>query len=200
MNMNNSVDQIRKTIINYLSSCQKKENSHYIVTLCSLLEQVSQTHNISIDEPKEREFFVQGTDGYHIIATTLFFLVDMERNHIIHMFRNNNGKSHKYKINDKCELLNNPERSKITGDLNDFLNDNRQANIWISPEFDWFEKHGFMSKEIVEAKRQTRYAFWTLFLAIISYVCTTLPQQISQICNSPLLLRLYELIKNSLSL
>lgn len=198
--MNNSVDQIRKTIINCLSSAFHGDKKTSIVNFKKLLVEICGKHNICIQEEKKGKIVVRGTCGYETIATILFFLIDMERNHIIQMFNNNNGESYLYQINETDDLIADSGPSKITGDLNDFLNDNRQANIWISPEFDWFEKHGFVSKEIVEAKRQTRYAFWTLFLAIISYACTTLPQQISQICNSPLLLRLYELIKNSLSL
>ena len=88
----------------------------------------------------------------------------MESNHIITLNINDNGQQYTYRIG---EVPPN-NASRITGDVKAYMDRHAQANIWILPPFDWYRKHGFIPKELYEAKKQTWFAFITMLLSLIA--------------------------------
>jgi hypothetical protein len=97
----------------------------------------------------------------------LVFILEELANHRIILFtRNYNGEDYTYNIgkNSSGDI----NKVRLPTEVYSFLDKNRQANIWLSPDYDWYEKHGFQNKELYEAKQQTKYAILTMFCSILS--------------------------------
>lgn len=94
----------------------------------------------------------------------------MKNKHIISWIKNENNGSKKYKIVSDPLPDPNSDTGKITGTLLDFFRDKINANIWFSPNIDWYLIHNYQTEELVEAKHQTKLARITMFLTFIAII------------------------------
>ena len=162
-------NEIAKSVLRIISS--NKKNCY--ISFYNLIKDIFREYNLGITEKmKSDAISISGNNGYHVLATLYFVLKDMEQNRFILRITNNNGTQNNYEIektHDEC-----PQYIHIKGSLKDFLEDNKQTNIWFSPDFDWFENHGYKTKELVEAEMQTKYAYRALIFAIFTFLVTAI--------------------------
>ena len=158
-------EQIANSVLKIIMSNESK----YYVSFHDLLKGLLQNFNLDITEDFKTDVIsISGDNGFHVIATLYYVLKELEHNRIIRMIKNNNGSQYHYNITNN--KMGNPQYTHITGELNFFLEDNKQTNIWLSPDIDWFIKHGYKSKEHVEAEKQTHYALCTMMFAVLTFM------------------------------
>ena len=158
---------VKRSICEYILEENNKKN---FVSFSRLIEQLAKTWNFSISEDcNNRQLIIYGEEGFYVIASTCFILKELSDNHILCFNRIENGSTYNYNINTKANLCQ-PTPSIVTGDLYDFMLSHINSNLWVSQEFEWYKNHGFMSKELYEAKKQTNYARYTLFLSWITII------------------------------
>ena len=175
--MKEDYKQIRNSILRIMSNGQ--DNGYigfhkFVTDICAEyhldITEDNASHNhdsnqnvVSID--------VKGERGYHILVTMYFLIKEMERNHVILLNKNDNGQEYLWNIEGKNDS---GTSSKISGDMYKFMKANIQANIWLSPDFEWFKKNGFVSKELFEARKQAKYAFWTFVASVVALILSIL--------------------------
>jgi len=160
---------LRQYIGSRLSEAYKNREGHNY-SFYDLLKDICDNYELSISHydynnaSDSNRFQVSGTNSYNIITNSLFILKELERYHIIQY--------HKQRSSDNpfppIQESTNSDSLWIAGDFYDYISTYWNQKIWISPQIESFVKHGFIPEELVEAKKQTRYAKWTFVASVIT--------------------------------
>ena len=147
-------------------------------TLQILLEDIAKKYRLSILKGTNNTYDIKGDNGYLIISKTLFMLLRLEKKEMI-IYHKQGNPENIFEDIDHCKASD-IQSEKISGYLAEYIDEHITPVLYVNPKVPEYVNNGFITPELVEARKQTKAARWTLVLSVI----TTIVSIISLLFNN----------------
>ena len=178
--MEKGLKELKSNVCNILLTDIQKENT-LPLGFTIFLERFANKYNLGIEQlpTKSHAYNVYGDkNSFRLWGDMVYFIKWLETKGLILYYEQINGQfSNDLQKIGNCDST---EPMILDGDIKNYIKQHLPHYIWISPELESYVNHNFMTDELYEAKRQTCYARWTLFLAIATFVAQIV---FSKICG-----------------
>lgn len=175
----------------------EEEATCNIISFFKFMQKILKMKELSIDiwSKQPNKYHIYGKDGISKLLTIIYILEELERYHIIILYKNNsvikntstNIFSFFRNLTDNAVYAKDSYESAILPqEISLYFIEYAYANIWISPKFEWYKKHEFISEELYEAKQQVKYAKVASIFAGISTIIALISLCITLIPTSNL--------------
>lgn len=170
--------KLEENIANYFA---KNLLTNQPSTLHMLLEYIAKKYQISILKGANGIYDIKGDNGYQIISKVLFMLVRLEKKDMI-IYHKQGNPENIFKDIDHCKATD-IQSEKISGYLAKYIDEHITPALYVNPEVPEYVNNGFITPELVEAKRQTWAARYTLISSVITIIISVVALVLNRGCG-----------------